>query len=167
MSYFEGMDMKNAEPELKVDKTDIVAVFHNEIIFRANENQRFCRLGNDAKVLTLKIVGRGLMVSESMCTCHGKMVDPDTGKYFQVIIKYSKSSDIYWIGEYAAIHLQETHTAFMKPHPGCLALYIFNNSEKHHKISTDALNLCKPNLKDGGKTPHYFATDNTSVLMVI
>ena len=54
MSYFEGMDMKNVEPELKVDKTDIVAVFHNEKIFRANEDQRFCRLGNDAKVLTLK-----------------------------------------------------------------------------------------------------------------
>ena len=51
MSYFEGVDMKRVELGLKSVETDIVAVFHNESIFRANEDQKFCRLGNDEQVL--------------------------------------------------------------------------------------------------------------------
>ena len=56
---------------MKEGETDIVAVFHDEIIFRANEDQRFCWLGNDEQVLKQKIAGRGLIVSEFVCPCHG------------------------------------------------------------------------------------------------
>ena len=62
-------------------------MFHNESIFRVNENQRFFRLGNDEKVLKLKIAGSGLMVYEFLCLCHGKMVDPDTEKPCRIILK--------------------------------------------------------------------------------
>ena len=36
MYYFEGVDMKRVDPDSKAGETDIVALFHNEIIFRAN-----------------------------------------------------------------------------------------------------------------------------------
>ena len=80
MSYFEDLDMNRVENELKTGKTYIVAVFHNIIILRGNENRRFCWLRNDEQVIIPKSAGRGMMVSEFVCPCHGKMVDKDTGK---------------------------------------------------------------------------------------
>ena len=34
MSYFEGVDMKRVDTELKAGETKVVTVFHKEIIFR-------------------------------------------------------------------------------------------------------------------------------------
>ena len=94
---------------MKAGNIDIVAVFHDESTFRANGYYQFYRLGNDEQVLYPKIVGRVLIVSESVCPCHGKMVDSDTGKPCCVILKYSKNYDVYWTGEDVAIQLQDTH----------------------------------------------------------
>ena len=47
MFYFEDVDMKRVYPELMAGKTEIVAVFHKEIILRANEDQQFCHLGHN------------------------------------------------------------------------------------------------------------------------
>ena len=47
------------------------------------------------------------------------------------------------------IQSQDTHTTFIKIHPGCLPLYVFDNSENYHKTAMDALNACKLNLKKG------------------
>ena len=55
-------------------------MFYDENIFRSNEDKQFCGLGNVDQVVTLKIVGRGMVVSEFVCTCHSKMIDTDTGK---------------------------------------------------------------------------------------
>ena len=94
------------------------------------------------------------MVSELVCLCHGNVVDPDTGKPCCVILKYSKNYDGYWTGEDVAIQLQDTYKTFINIHPGCLPLYVFDNSSNHHKISTDALYARKLNLKGvGEKTP--------------
>ena len=54
MSYFEGVDIKRLETELKAGKTYIVSFFHKKSIFRANEEQRFFRLWNDEQVLLKK-----------------------------------------------------------------------------------------------------------------
>ena len=80
MLYLEGGNMKRVDPELKFFKMQIVSLFHNEIIFRANKYQQFCWLGNDEQVIKTKIRVRGLMVSEFVCPWNGKMVDPDTWK---------------------------------------------------------------------------------------
>ena len=151
MSYFEGVDMKRVEPELKVGETEIISVFHDEIIFRAKEYQRFCWLGNNEQVLKNERAVRVLMLYKFVCTCHGKMVDTDTGKPCRVIMKYGNNYNGYWTGEDVTIHTQDTHKTFTKTQPGCLPLYIFDNSENQHKISKDDLNERKPNLKDGGK----------------
>ena len=67
MSYFEGLDMKRVEPELKAGETEIVAVFHDGSIFRANEYQRFCWLGENEQVIKPESAGRGMMVYEFVC----------------------------------------------------------------------------------------------------
>ena len=95
MFYFEDVDMKRVYPELMAGKTEIVAVFHKEIILRANEDQQFCHLGNNEQVLKPKSAGRGLMVSEFVCLCHGKMLEIDTGKLCHVILNYGNNYDGY------------------------------------------------------------------------
>ena len=79
MTYFEGDMMDPVEPDLNGER-QIVPGFHDESTFRANEDQRFCRLEPDEQILKPKSAGRGLMVSEFVCPCHGQMVDPDSGK---------------------------------------------------------------------------------------
>ena len=54
MLYFEDVDMKPCDACLTAGKTEIVAVFHKEIILRANEDQQFCHLGNNEQVLKPK-----------------------------------------------------------------------------------------------------------------
>ena len=119
--------MKRVDPELKFFKMQIVSLFHNEIIFRANKYQQFCWLGNDEQVIKTKIRVRGLMVSEFVCPWNGKMVDPDTGEPCCMILNYGKNYDGYWTGKYVVIQLQDTHTTFINLHPGCITLYVFNN----------------------------------------
>ena len=150
MTYFEGDDMKAVEPVLNGEQR-MVPIFHDESIFRSNEDQRYCRLEKDEQILKPKSAGRGIMVSEFVCPCHGRMVDPDTGEPCRVYLKYGKNYDGYWTGENVAAQLRDTHPTFVKLHPDCLALYIFDNSANHHKIATDSLNARKLNLKDGGK----------------
>ena len=90
------------------------------------------------------------MVSELVCPCHTNMVDTYIGKHSSVILKYSNSYNGYWKGEDVEIKLQYTHTNLIKIDPGCLPLYVFENSENHHTIAMDYINACKLNLKDGG-----------------
>ena len=102
-------------------------------------------------------------MSELVCLCHGNVVDPDTGKPCCVILKYSNNYDGYWTGEDVAIQLQDTYKTFINIHPGCLPLYVFDNSSNHHKISTDALYARKLNLINihPGCLPMY-VFDNSS-----
>ena len=67
------------------------------------------------------------------------------------MLKCGKNYYGYWTGDSVAKQLEEVHVSFLKLHGGALDLYIFDNSSNHHRISTDALNTKKLNLKDGGK----------------
>ena len=64
-------------------------------------------------------------------------------------MNYSKKYDGYCTVEYVMIHIQDTHTTFIKIQSGCHPLYIFKNSEKYHTVASDDLNAHKLNLKYG------------------
>ena len=66
---------------------EIVAVFHDEIILRANEDPQFYWLGNNEQVLKQKSAGIVLIVSELVLPCYVKMVDKDIGKPCRLILK--------------------------------------------------------------------------------
>ena len=91
------------------------------------------------------------MISEFVCLCHGRMVDPDTGDPSRVMLKYGKNYYCYWTGENSSKHLEEVRVTFLNIHGGALPLYIFDNSSNNHKIATDALNAKEINLKDREK----------------
>ena len=101
------------------------------------------------------------------------MVDPDTGKPCHVIMKYGKNYDEYWTWEDVAIQIQDTHRIIIELHPGWLPLYVFYNSENHHKIATDDFNARKLNLNNGGEnTPllhdgYYRRPDGIRVVHVM
>ena len=134
------MDTKSVYPESNMGKTETVAVFHNEIIFRANEDQWFCWLWNNEQVIKPKSAVRGVMLFKFVCLFHGNMVDPDTGKSYRVILNYGKNYDEYWTGEDVAIQILDPNTTFINIHPGYLPLYVFNNSSNHHKMDTNDIN---------------------------
>ena len=126
-------------------------MFHNDSTFNSNKDQRYCRLEKDEQILKPKSCGRGLMIYEFVCLCHGIMVDPDKGEPSRVMLKYGKNYDGYWNGEDVSKQLKEVRVIFLKLHGGAMALYIFGNSANHHNIATDALNAKKINLKDRGE----------------
>ena len=82
--------MVELPPELAGHESKIVPVFHNESTFNPNEDQRYCCLDKDEQILKPKSCGRGLMISEFVCPCHGRMVDPDTGEPSRGMLKYGK-----------------------------------------------------------------------------
>ena len=79
------------------------------------------------------------------------MVDPYIGKYYCIILQYGKNDDGYWTGEDVVIHIQDTHTTFIKLHRDCITLYFTRNSKNHRKIATNALKALRLNLKYGGE----------------
>jgi hypothetical protein len=57
---------------------------------------------------------------------------------------------------------------FEKLHPGCVAVFLFDNSTNHGAFSPDALNANKMNLNPGGKQPAlrngWFTLDGSRVM---
>ena len=55
-------------------------VFQDDIKFYDSKDQKYCFLEKDEQILKPKSSGRGLMISEFVFPCHGRIVDPDTGE---------------------------------------------------------------------------------------
>ena len=80
MESYEGPEMVEIPPELAGYESNIFPIFRNDSTFNANYDQRYCRLEKDEQILKPKSRGRVLMISEFVCPCHRRMVDPDTGE---------------------------------------------------------------------------------------
>ena len=114
--------MVEIPPELADHESNIVPVFHNESTFNYNEDQRYCWLEKDEKILKPKSCRKGLIIYEFVCPCHGRMVDTGTWEPSWVMLKYGKNYDGYWTGEDVAKKLEEVHVTFLKLHGGDLDL---------------------------------------------
>ena len=55
MESYEGPEIVEIPSELSCHESKIVPVFHYEITFNNNTDQRYCRLENDEKILKPKI----------------------------------------------------------------------------------------------------------------
>mmetsp|Transcript_10776 Transcript_10776/g.28361 ORF Transcript_10776/g.28361 Transcript_10776/m.28361 type:complete len:270 (+) Transcript_10776:72-881(+) len=136
--------MESIPPTLNDDEAELVPMFHDEATFQAKDDQKYVRLEQYENLLKLKGGGRGLLISEFICPCHGKVS-------MRKNILFVKNYDGYWKGDDVAELVQSQHSVFVTLHPGKIALYIFNNSSNHRKFPDDALRATKLNLKDGGK----------------
>ena len=150
MTHFSGDHMEVEHPPiLNGDEKEIVLITHDESIFKVNDDQKYVRLENDEQMLKPKGEGRGIMISDFMCHCHGRLIDQDDDA--QDILKYGQNYDGYWDGMNVAEAAKHAHAISRKLHPGKISLFIFDNSANHLKRADDARNAKRLNLKDGGK----------------
>jgi hypothetical protein len=72
-----------------------------------------------------------------------------------MIIKPGKNADGYWTNKDLVMQIGLTQNVFEILHPGCTALFAFDNSQNHRAMAPDALVAKRLNLSDGGtKVPH-------------
>ena len=152
MKQYDGDQLNVVYPLLKEGQCEIVPLYHDESTFHSNEGQRYVRVERGTTIIKQKSRGRGLMVSDYVCACHGQMVDPDTDVPTRVTIIYgANNQDGYWTGDNVAKQTRDIFPVFEKLHPGCIPLFIFDNSSGHHKRAPDCRNVNALNLSDGGK----------------
>jgi hypothetical protein len=78
MTHYSGDHMEIEHPPvLDGDEKEIILITHDESTFKANDDQQYVRLENDEQVLKPKGEGRGIMISDFLCHCHGKLIDHD------------------------------------------------------------------------------------------
>jgi hypothetical protein len=68
------------------------------------------------------------------------------------ILKPGKNADVYWGNKDLVEQTKVAITLFEILHPGCIALFAFDNSANHHAYAQDALKSARLSLSDKGNT---------------
>lgn len=133
--------VKEIEPNLKDGETKLVMVTQDESTFYCNEGNSHLWVLEDQEEMPLLPKGEGLslMLSAFICSCHGIMVSPKTGKESRVFFEAGASRDGYWTAKHMGDQFEEVITIFEDLHPGCSGLFMFDNSSNHGSMPADAL----------------------------
>jgi len=155
MATFEGEEIEVVvEPFLAPGEKKLILVVHDESTFQAHDAKDKVWMEEGKVLLRKKGEGRSLMVSDFLCECHGPLaiMDEDGKEEARVLWKVGKGYDGYWTNEDLVKSLKEKAIPiFEKLHPGCVAVFAFDNSQNHHATPPDGLLASKLNLSDGGK----------------
>ena len=73
----------------------IVLVTYDECIFQSNDNKKYARLASNEQILTPKSGGRGLMISDFLCPCHGSLKDLESHDPVRILLRFGKVCDGY------------------------------------------------------------------------
>ncbi len=155
MATYEGPEMATAiEPVLADGDKKHVLVVHDESLFYSNDGVSSMWVHPKHPPLRKKDRGRCIMVSEFLCECHGRMKIQVNGAEHTTTATLTpgKNEDGWWTAQ----HLIDQITSKMLPifnqlHPGCVGVFLFDNSTNHGAFATDALSVSNMNLKTGGK----------------
>ena len=167
MDQFVGDNMETViSPEMHDGEAKVVLLTHDESFFEAHDGKRFVWLESEKNLLRPKGSGRTLMVSQFLCQFHGAMAITVTEKLLEKfpnlsgvpgdkieslrIIKPGKNADGYWTNKDLIEQVRVTQTLFEILHPGCVALFSFDNSQNHKAMAPDALVTNRLNISDGG-----------------
>lgn len=139
-------DDSNAEMiwNVQENQSKHVLVVHDESVFYANDGRRMIWKEAFESILRKKSLGSSIMVSEFLCECHGPM------KNVRKIIKPGKNRDGYWTGADVVQQARDAVKEFERLHPGCVAVFSFDQSQNHCSYADDALLVSRLNLSDGG-----------------
>ena len=185
MDSYEGDNMEVIiPPQLKQGENKLVLVTHDETCFDSHDSKRTVWVEGDKKALRPKGSGKSIMVSQFLCQCHGHMEveltedllqqSPQKGKIGETlstlrIIKPGKNADGYWDNKDLVEQTKVAIDLFNILHPGCTAVFAFDNSANHHARAPDALIASRLNKSDGGKSapflrPGWFLRDGVRVM---
>ncbi|CAB5377082.1 unnamed protein product [Rhizophagus irregularis] len=115
----------------------------------------------DEDILRSKHQGRSIMVSAFLCPCHGLLRLSDEQLQENPHIKNKESfvirsiqTDGYWKSEHMLDQLvHQAIPIFEILHPGCVAVFCFDQSTNHNAMAADALIATRMNLSPGGAQP--------------
>jgi hypothetical protein len=104
MKDFDG-DMLDVvlEPQLKPGEKELVQITHDECHFYANDEQQKIWIREDEDILRSKHIGRSIMVSAFLCSCHRLLqlsdeqlqANPHIGNKEAFVLR-SIQTDGYW-----------------------------------------------------------------------
>jgi hypothetical protein len=154
-SVFDGHEMNEIPPELPANTMKHILIVHDESIFSANDGVTTLWTHHDDHIIMKKGNGRSVMVSAFLCECHGQLFytnDAGVKSFATEIIHPGKNADGWWTNENLVEQLRtKAIRAFDQMHPGCKAIFAFDNSQNHHAKPPDGLCVNRMNLSDGGK----------------
>ena len=173
MARFEGSDLKQVNPALEDGWKRMIALFHDECCFHANDEARslwqvqfqfnapfliqfqILRLREGEQPLRKKGRGRLIHISDFICSETGRLVLRDQdGKIIRdarKIIFPGANGDPWWDTEQLIVQIKSAIEIFEAAHPGCQALFIFDQSSAHASLPPDALRAFDMNKSNGGK----------------
>ena len=147
-------------PTLNQGEKEIITLFHDECCFHANEHKTSawwvqiyhsllfvsldsCRLAEGQTILQKKSHGRLIHVSDFINEKTGRLVVMDESgeiiKDAQKIIFPGSRGDAWWDTDQLLAQIKPAIEIFEEAHPGCQALFVFDQSSAHASLPHDAL----------------------------
>lgn len=115
-------------------------------------NSRLCE---GEQPLQKKSCGRLIHVSDFICSEMGRLIlrdqDGNIVQDAQKIIFPGANGDPWWDTEQLIAQIKSAIEIFEAAHPGCQALFIFDQSSTHASLPLDALKAFEMNKSNGGK----------------
>ncbi|KAF8585146.1 hypothetical protein K439DRAFT_1344160, partial [Ramaria rubella] len=156
MIRFEGLKLKQVEPTLLPGERILIAEFHDESCCQQNEFKTSAWVQKGEQILQKKGQGRLIHISDFIEEVNGRLVsfnnDGMVEKSARKVIFPGANGDPYW--DCAQLIEQVKSAAiptFEAAHPGCQALFIFDQSSAHAALPPDALKAFEMNKSNGGK----------------
>ncbi|KAG2211009.1 hypothetical protein INT45_003016 [Circinella minor] len=148
MDNYEGEEEEVVvSPELPDGAPKIVMVIHDEATFFSNKSRDKMWQHEDKSPIRKRTPGGSIMISEFQCPYHGTMRIRawSTRKFFEA----GTNREGYWNSD--NLHQQLIDDAiplFENLHPGCQAVFLFDQSSNHRAYASDALVASRLILSD-------------------
>lgn len=157
MTTYDGSDMtEETKPDLKNCAKEHVLVVHDESLFYSNDGDSPMWIHPKHPPLRKKGKGRCIMISEFLCECHGRMkvVVDSVEKTTMEKLMPGRNEEGWWTADHLIAQIEtKMLPIFEALHPGCIGVFLFDNSTNHGAFAKDALSTSNMNLYPGGKQP--------------
>lgn len=146
--FYEGDNQEVIlEPVLEEGIKKIVFVTHDESTFYANDGKSDFWLLDDENYIRKKGQGSSIMISEFQCPCHGTM--RSAGWTSRRVFEAGKGREGWWTYKHMVEQLKDDAIKlFELLHPGCTAVFLFDNSSNHSAFAEDALVVNRMTLNE-------------------
>ncbi|KAK0483349.1 hypothetical protein IW261DRAFT_1417262 [Armillaria novae-zelandiae] len=142
-------------PTLAPGEKEILAEFHDESSFHANDHVLLAWLAKGQQKLQKKSRGRLIHVSDFVNEATGRLVvRNEAGEIVEdarKVIYPGSKGDPWWEVEQLLVQVKAAVKIFEKAHPNCQALFVFDNSSSHAALGPDTLHASDMNMSNGGK----------------
>lgn len=135
------------EPIIEEGDKKFVFVTQDESTFYANNGKKDLWLLEGENYIMKKGPGFSIMVSEFQCACHGTM--KVEGWSSRTLLKAEDGREGRWTYKNMDEQLEDNAIGlFDALHPGCTAVFLFDNSSNHSAYAYDALVASRMTLNE-------------------